>query len=332
MSSHIDKEHYSLIQTFKTAPWVFCKQLWTRIPICILFGVWFIWETYLTVRALSTNSAQDEGIVSLFAVVNFVCIPLHTLLVCRAQIDKLYILYLVGSGLGWFIISIRAFTGSTFDYGKTMYAIFSLSFLIWSVPTRILYYKTFQLAKQELGVDTTTLYTNFIVPWLWMFSIIVIMIVLIFVSATFFPTYAECVRLCAEAIGASLVTLFEIFMYSKIDPFTWMRKLGKNFIEKFYLTMSFLLLISGFTVLIYGFVQSDGTLPNWVSFGEWVFIKVVMIVRFILLWYYCESELDYYYKCQNLLEDKTIDLELQAHLDVVNVQCLTRAQIEEMEV
>jgi len=71
--------------------------------------------------------------------------------------------------------------------------------------------------------------------------------------------------------------------------------------------------------------------PRWVGVCQWGLMRVVLVARFILLWYYCLEELRLY-TAEPDIEEVVIPEEAKVRFDVVDLTSIPLEQIEKMEI
>jgi len=248
--------------------------------------------------------------------------------------DRIYLMHIIGVSFVWFCLAIREMVENLDTdniFRGIQYLLLSVTFLIWSVPTRILYFQIFLIARKTIGVNANFLFSQFILSLIGLFSLGFCSLGIWFVVYTYCPNFDhEFLLTQMESLLFALWTLFEIFMYSKIDPFKRVYKFGLNWIEKLYIAAGIFLILQA--LIMIPVIIFCNQLPEWVHKGQWIIIRCILIVRFIILWYYCVNELKSYTKKPESIEEIVIYKEGIAHTDIVDLSTLTQEQLEEMEV
>jgi len=322
----IPKEHWSFIHNFKRAKWISNTDLALRIPIMLVFLAW-VFQSVQRAYVITSLVQFIHGI-------NFLLVPLHTLIICRSKMDRMYLMHLIGVSVVWLCLAIREMVehpDKMHIFRGVQYILLSVTFLIWSVPTRILYFQIFLIARKTLGVNANFLFSRFILSLSGLFIFGILALLIHLAVHTYCKNFDHYFLLTqVETILFGLWTLFEIFMYSKIDPFKRVYKFGLNCIEKVYISAGIFMILQGLVMI--GVIIYYKHIDRWVHIGEWILIRCILVARFILLWYYCVNELKSYMQEPKSTEEIVIHKEGVARTDIVDLSSLTKEQLQEMEV
>lgn len=150
-------------------------------------------------------------------------LPLHSLLVCQHRLDGLYwahlILYAAFFLMRTVYHLIRALTESDHFEWRAFgtYLAFTTTFIVFSIPTRLLYIRTFQEAVQK-GVDSTEVFQGLYKEWLWTTLFAFLMVVSQALWFTVSPTSFEPdLRSTSNHFWDAMIATFELRMYFKLD-------------------------------------------------------------------------------------------------------------------
>lgn len=91
------KEH-SIYHTFKNSPWINSNYLIPRLCIIAMFLGWISLDCCLCLKVW-TYIRKLKKVSELLELLNWMAIPLHTLLICGSGIDRLYLSHLVLFGI-----------------------------------------------------------------------------------------------------------------------------------------------------------------------------------------------------------------------------------------
>jgi hypothetical protein len=329
----ISEKHWSFIHNFKQARWIVNSDLALRIPIMLIFLLWFI----MGIIGICGIKNPLNIIEFLALVINFIAIPFHTLLICKSEMDRMYLMHLVGFPLNLACHAIQeyvrflTFENERFHHINAAfgYALLSICFLIWSVPTRILYFRTFHIARKTLGTDANSLVWQLIVPLITLTVFGVLSIIILMFTLPSLENYGRFVPVQVESFLSGFWTLFEIYMYSKIDPLRRGGSFCSNYIEKIYIAAGLLLLFTPAPMII-SMILSKKDIFHWVYYAQDVLVRIILAGRFIILWYYCVNELKRYEIPPNDAETDT-PRKQNTYQDIVDLSSLTIEEIKQME-
>ena len=128
-NSSIHYEHWSFFHNFKQASWMVNSDLLLRIPIMLIFFLWFATSIPFIHKI--------PGIDFLARLINFITIPLHTLLICKSKMDRTYLIHLSGFPLYLAFYAIQSCVRATNSKNERLqhinaaigYTMFSICFL-----------------------------------------------------------------------------------------------------------------------------------------------------------------------------------------------------------
>ena len=180
-NSPLNPREHSIFHTFKRSKWVYSKFLIYRIPIIMIFLAWVTFACYLKALNLKSNKLITSSYSLML--LNQMMIPLHTLLICGCGIDRLYLSHLLLSGIFEFAYRIM-FSRGIQIWIIPIIACQLMAYIYWYIPTRILYFKTFNLAKEFFNVAANALLRKLVLPWAILFTICVSIITCLFVLSS----------------------------------------------------------------------------------------------------------------------------------------------------
>ena len=180
-NSPLNPKEHSICQTFKKSRWVYSKYLIYRIPIIMIFLAWVNFACYL--KALNLKSNKLITISFSLMLLNQMMIPLHTLLICGCGIDRLYLSHLLLTGIFELVFAVMFRVTWPHILIIPVVACQFMAYVYWYIPTRILYFKTFNLAKAFFKLPANTLLRKLVVPWAILCTICTCIITCIFVLA-----------------------------------------------------------------------------------------------------------------------------------------------------
>jgi len=298
-ASPLDPKEHSIIHTFKASRCISFYNISDSLYRCGIMCIFIISFISLIISEVYENqSAKIIGEVCWG--LNVMNISLHTLLICRSQMDRIYLIHLLGTPMFWLFFSIRNFRtefGLWWIDGVILILV-SIAFTVWSIPTRILYFKTFRLACVTLGTDSSKLLNMFTKYWILMVTSSFILSCIMF-TINLMTKYKSGSTDALNSLFVAVTTIFEIFMYSRINPLAWPllgpRKLGLKLGEKLYIVIASLMVLNGLVQLLVDFALG-GNVPIVSRVVGYMVIDIGLTLRFVILWYYCVEELNFHEK------------------------------------
>jgi len=305
ISYDFDKK-YNNFEIFKRAPWISSKKWWILI-LQVYFVLCYLVSCYPPFYMIMYGKKGWDAcaIMDLWSVctsLDWMNIYIHTLIVCTHGIDRWYILTLFGKPLRDFVallsIVIAGDFSSFLHILPIVYLVVSITtFVIWSIPTRILYVTTFRDTVKFFYMNENFVISNLICPLSVMYFIVTIYVIMYALGAHLLDDFTPG-RLFTDAFTPQfLFLLYEIMMYVIINPsknkFTHRMNFVKmNKYERIYMLMVGLHLFLTFAAITL-------ILSNKCSGDTWATFQLINNIyrtfaqfRFILLWYYAKHELD----------------------------------------
>jgi len=181
LNSPLDPKEHSIYHTFKKSKWMNSKFLFPRLCIILIFLAWVTLAIYLKASNMDKDFKEFKNISYSLLLLNQMMIPLHTLLICGCGMDRLYLLHLLLTGIFEFAFGVMFSWGNGLQSWITPFiAIQLMAYIYWYIPTRILYFKTFNLAKAFFNIPGNTLLKELLLPWSILFTICVCIITSLF--------------------------------------------------------------------------------------------------------------------------------------------------------
>merc|ERR550537_1263788 len=150
----------------------------------MIFLAWVTCSCYL--KASNLNNRELHTSSYSLMILNHMMIPLHTLLICGSGIDRLYLSHLLLSGIFEFAYRVM-FSPGIQIWITPIIACQLMAYIYWYIPTRILYFKTFNLVKEFFNVAANALLRKLVLPWTILLTICVSIITCLFVLSIKIP-------------------------------------------------------------------------------------------------------------------------------------------------
>lgn len=289
--SPLRPEDYSLIE-------VWCQSVWfsyhDNLELVVRTSIMFICISHAVASSLCfLDSSVVSPLIQILCTIHTWTLSLHTLMICRGKMDRLYLLHFIL----YTIIAVYEDAHFSITKGGLLMAliyfisitILIFAYVFWSIPTRLLYYKTFHLARMILKVDGDYLLNACFKYWACGFSISLFLegIGFWFTIATTFNV--DLFRSGIWAFSLCIISVFEIEMYSLINPLK--EDSNINFLAKMYYFATITYALIGLGCIISEFIIMSKMTVGILFYTYYSLLTVMYVIRYIVLWYYCVEEL-----------------------------------------